>query len=293
MLSVKNVTKGYLETLFKKVNNIISYKHYHLKERKILVNAFFEPSTRTSLSFESAMYRLGGDVITFNKDFSSLKKGESFEDTIKTLSSYGHVMAIRHPEKGAIEKAAEISDIPIINAGDGNGQHPTQALLDMYTIYRKFPELEKLKILFVGDIKNSRTVHSLVDLFSFYTTNKLYFLPYEDSLPDSDFLYNIAGKHGQEPDNMLIDKDILDISQYDVVYMTRMQKERRDYEVSPDFILTPELANQMKENSLIMHALPRNEELPSTVDSNHRAVYFEQMKYGLYVRMALLEDLTN
>ena len=101
------------------------------------------------------------------------------------------------------------------------------------------------------------------------------------------------GKHGQDPDNMLIDRDILDISQYDVVYMTRMQKERRDYEVSPDFILTPELANQMKENSLIMHALPRNEELPSTVDSNHRAVYFEQMKYGLYVRMALLEDLTN
>ena len=102
MLSVKNVTKGYLETLFKKVNNIISYKHYHLKERKILVNAFFEPSTRTSLSFESAMYRLGGDVITFQHDFSSLKKVESFEDTIKTLSSYGHIMAIRHPEQGAI-----------------------------------------------------------------------------------------------------------------------------------------------------------------------------------------------
>ena len=293
MLSVKNVTKGYLETLFKKVNNIISYKHYHLKERKILVNAFFEPSTRTSLSFESAMYRLGGDVITFQHDFSSVKKGESFEDTIRTLSSYGHIMAIRHPEKGAIEKAAEISKIPVINAGDGNGQHPTQALLDMYTIYRKFPDLEKLKILFVGDIKNSRTIHSLVDLFSFYTQNKLFFLPYNDSSPEHDFLYDLGNRHGQVPSNMIIEKDELDISQYDVVYMTRMQKERRKNPISPDFILTPELADKMKEKAIIMHPLPRNEELPSSVDTNHRAVYFEQMKYGLYVRMALLEDLTN
>ena len=292
MLSVKNITKEYLEKIFKKTKDIIKYKNYHLKERKILVNAFFEPSTRTSLSFESAMYKLGGDVVTFNQNVSSLKKGESFEDTIKALSSYGHIMALRHPEKGAIERASEISDIPIINAGDGNGEHPTQAMLDMYTIYNNFPDLENLKILFVGDIVHSRTIHSLVDLFSFYPRNKLFFLPYNDSTPNNEFLYMIGSRHGQIADNMLIDQMDLDISEYDIVYMTRMQKERREGAISPDFILTPELADQMKEKSLIMHPLPRNEELPPSIDSNKRAVYFDQMRYGLYIRMALLEDLT-
>lgn len=292
MLSVKNITKEYLEKIFKKTKDIIKYKNYHLKERKILVNAFFEPSTRTSLSFESAMYKLGGDVVTFNQNSSSLKKGESFEDTIKALSSYGHIMALRHPEKGAIERASKISDIPIINAGDGNGEHPTQAMLDMYTIYSNFPNLENLKILFVGDIVHSRTIHSLVDLFSFYPRNKLFFLPYNDSSPNSDFLYTIGSRHGQITDNMLINQTDLDISEYDIVYMTRMQKERREDAISPDFILTPELADQMKEKSLIMHPLPRNEELPPSIDSNKRAVYFDQMRYGLYIRMALLEDLT-
>ena len=292
MLSVKNITKEYLEKIFKKTKDIIKYKNYYLKERKILVNAFFEPSTRTSLSFESAMYKLGGDVVTFNQDLSSLKKGESFEDTIKSISSYGDIMVMRHPEKGAMEKASELSNIPIINAGDGNGEHPTQAILDMYTIYRKFPDLENLKVLFVGDIINSRTIHSLVDLFSLYPRNKLFFLPYNRSSPHLKYLYNIGYIHGQIPDDMLINQIDLDISEYDIVYMTRMQKERRETAISPNFILTPELADQMKKKSLIMHPLPRNEELPHSVDSNKRAVYFDQMRYGLYIRMALLEDLT-
>tara|TARA_A100001015_G_C15021262_1_gene728111 strand:- start:535 stop:1416 length:882 start_codon:yes stop_codon:yes gene_type:complete len=293
MLSVKNITKEYLEKIFKKTTDIIKYKNYYLKERKTLVNVFFEPSTRTSLSFERAMYKLGGNVITFNKDFSSMKKGETYEDTIKTLSCYGDIMALRHPVKGAIETASQVSTIPIINAGDGDGEHPTQALLDMYTIYKKFPKMEKLNILFVGDIKHSRTVHSLVELFALYPRNKLFFLPYHECEPNSDYLFTLGVRHSQITDNMIINKIDLDISDYDVVYMTRMQKERRDIPVSPDFVLTPEIADQMKKESLIMHAFPRNEELPSSVDSNKRAVYFDQMSYGVYVRMALLEDLVK
>ncbi len=293
MLSVKNITKEYLEKIFKKTTDIIKYKNYYLKERKTLVNVFFEPSTRTSLSFERAMYKLGGNVITFNKDFSSMKKGETYEDTIKTLSCYGDIMALRHPVKGAIETASQVSTIPIINAGDGDGEHPTQALLDMYTIYKKFPKMEKLNILFVGDIKHSRTVHSLVELFALYPRNKLFFLPYHECEPNSDYLFTLGVRHSQITDNMIINKIDLDISDYDVVYMTRMQKERRDIPVSPDFVLTPEIADQMKKESLIMHAFPRNEELPSSVDSNERAVYFDQMSYGVYVRMALLEDLVK
>lgn len=293
MLSVKNITKEYLEKIFKKTTDIIKYKNYYLKERKTLVNVFFEPSTRTSLSFERAMYKLGGNVITFNKDFSSMKKGETYEDTIKTLSCYGDIMALRHPVKGAIETASQVSTIPIINAGDGDGEHPTQALLDMYTIYKKFPKMEKLNILFVGDIKHSRTVHSLVELFALYPRNKLFFLPYHECEPNSDYLFTLGVRHSQITDNMIINKIDLDISDYDVVYMTRMQKERRDTPVSPDFVLTPEIADQMKKESLIMHAFPRNEELPSSVDSNERAVYFDQMSYGVYVRMALLEDLVK
>ena len=293
MLSVKNITKEYLEKIFKKTTDIIKYKNYYLKERKTLVNVFFEPSTRTSLSFERAMYKLGGNVITFNKDFSSMKKGETYEDTIKTLSCYGDIMALRHPVKGAIETASQVSTIPIINAGDGDGEHPTQALLDMYTIYKKFPKMEKLNILFVGDIKHSRTVHSLVELFALYPRNKLFFLPYHECEPNSDYLFTLGVRHSQITDNMIINKIDLDISDYDVVYMTRMQKERRDTPVSPDFVLTPEIADQMKKESLIMHAFPRNEELPSSVDSNERAVYFDQMSYGVYIRMALLEDLVK
>ena len=293
MLSVKNITKEYLEKIFKKTTDIVKYKNYYLKERKTLVNVFFEPSTRTSLSFERAMYKLGGNVITFNKDFSSMKKGETYEDTIKTLSCYGDIMALRHPVKGAIETASKVSTIPIINAGDGDGEHPTQALLDMYTIYKNFPKMEKLNILFVGDIKYSRTIHSLVELFALYPRNKLFFLPYRHCEPDSDYLFTVGVRHSQMTDNMIINKIDLDISEYDVVYMTRMQKERRDTPVSPDFVLTPEIADQMKKDSLIMHPFPRNEELPSTVDSNERAVYFDQMSYGVYVRMALLEDLVK
>ena len=138
-------------------------------ETPILVNVFYEPSTRTSLSFESAMNKLGGRTITFNKEVSSLKKGESFEDTIRTLSIYGNILVLRHPEKGMVEKASKYSKVPIINGGDGNGEHPTQALLDLYTIYERFgKDFENKKILLIGDIKNSRTIHSLLDLLKFY-----------------------------------------------------------------------------------------------------------------------------
>ena len=293
MLSLKNICRDHIVYLFNQVDDIMKNKNSTSMKNKILVNAFFEPSTRTSLSFETAMYRLGGNVITFNENVSSIKKGESFEDTIKTLSTYGDIMVLRHPEIGAVEKASKISNIPIINAGDGSGQHPTQALLDLYTIYRTFPELKNLNILFIGDIENSRTIHSLVEIFTLYPRNKLHFLAFNNCLPNEDILYNISLNHEQNIDDIIIQPDQLDISLYDVVYVTRLQKERHCSSVESNFILTPEMVSKMKEKSIIMHPLPRNKELPTTIDMDKRTVYFEQMKYGVYIRMALLEQLTN
>ena len=293
MLSLKNICRDHIVYLFNQVDDIMKNKNSTSMKNKILVNAFFEPSTRTSLSFETAMYRLGGNVITFNENVSSIKKGESFEDTIKTLSTYGDIMVLRHPEIGAVEKASKISNIPIINAGDGSGQHPTQALLDLYTIYRTFPELKNLNILFIGDIEKSRTIHSLVEIFTLYPRNKLHFLAFNNCLPNEDILYNISLNHEQNIDDIIIQPDQLDISLYDVVYVTRLQKERHFSSVESNFILTPEMVSKMKEKSIIMHPLPRNKELPTTIDMDKRTVYFEQMKYGVYIRMALLEQLTN
>jgi aspartate carbamoyltransferase len=291
MLSIRNVSKQFVEKLFFTADNI------HLRDKnslagKTLINAFFEPSTRTSLSFESAMYKMGGNVITFNKDVSSVKKGESFEDTIRTLSLYGDAMVIRHPEKGLVEKASNIIDIPVINGGDGDGEHPTQALLDLYTIYKSFPTLENLKILFVGDVKHSRTINSLIDILQFYPTNKLFFLPFENREPSSEFLYTTGIAHSQIMDNMLINKIDLDISFYDVIYCTRLQKERSDKEDSKvDIIIDKNMVNSMKDTAIIMHPLPRNEEIHPIVDNDKRCKYFDQMKYGLDIRMALLHEL--
>jgi aspartate carbamoyltransferase len=292
MISSKNVTAKYVNNLFKKADKF-KVNHYTPKwQDKILVNAFFEPSTRTSMSFESAMYRLGGNVINYNQDVSSAKKGESYEDTIKTLSSYGHILVLRHPEKGMVDEANKYSNIPVINAGDGDGEHPTQSLLDLYTIHSNFKlNDEYVKVLFIGDIKHSRTIHSLLHLFKNYNRIKVYFLPYEGKGPDYNMLANTAIAHEQILEDITIDRRDLDIGEFDVIYCTRMQSERNSELRRPDFIVNKELLKDAKENAIIMHPFPRNSELSSDVDDDPRNQYFQQMRNGLYVRMALIDNI--
>ena len=292
MISSKNVTSKYVNNLFKKADNYRANYYFPKWENKILINAFFEPSTRTSMSFESAMYRLGGKVINYNQDISSMKKGESYQDTIKTLSSYGHILVLRHPEKGMVSEANKYSNIPIINAGDGDGEHPTQGLLDLYTIHSNFKLNEQyVKVLFIGDIKHSRTIHSLLHLFKNYKRIRVHFLPYEGKGPDYNMLANTAIAHEQILEDITIDRRDLDIGEFDVIYCTRLQSERNSEVRRPDFIVNKDLLKDAKENAIIMHPFPRNSELSTDVDGDPRNQYFQQMRNGLYVRMALIDNI--
>lgn len=292
MISSKNVTSKYVNNLFKKADKFKVNNYAPKWQNKILINAFFEPSTRTSMSFESAMYHLGGHVINYNKDISSMKKGESYEDTIKTLSSYGHILVLRHPEKGFVNEANNHSNIPIINAGDGDGEHPTQSLLDLYTIHSKFRLNEEyVKVLFIGDIKHSRTIHSLLHLFKNYKRIRVHFLPYEGKEPDYNMLANTAIAHEQILEDITVDRDNFDIGEFDVIYCTRLQSERNSEARRPDFIVNKELLKDAKESAIIMHPFPRNSELSTDVDDDPRNQYFQQMRNGLYVRMALIDNI--
>ena len=294
IITCKDWLSSKISNLFKKTDSI-EYCQDNFKN-KILINVFFEPSTRTSLSFECAMKKLGGNVINFQKDFSSLKKGESYHDTIKTLSNYGDIMVIRHPKEGYVSIASKIIDIPVINAGDGPGEHPTQALLDLYTIYKQFGQNFATKtILFIGDIKNSRTIHSLIILINIYPNMNIYLYPYRGLEPDEQLLENISSIHKQPRNDILLNESNLDFSKFDVVYITRLQKERllTNETTLCNFQMTNELANKMKDDAIIMHPLPRNDEIHPEVDNNHRSHYFKQMKYGVNIRMALISDLLS
>ncbi len=292
MLSCKNLSKPFVEGIMRNAMNLNKVAMLDYYKGKTLVNAFFEPSTRTSLSFESAMYRLGGNVITFNKDVSSTNKGESDEDTIKTLENYGDIMVIRHPHKGFVQEMANRCNIPVINGGDGDGEHPTQALLDLYTIYKRFPLLTNLNILFVGDIKHSRTIHSLIDLLQMYPTNKIYFLPFNNRELDSNDVCKIGVNHEQNVEDMVLTKDTLDISMFDVIYCTRMQKER-SYDVECDIIIDKQFMENAKADAILMHPLPRNNEISIDMDTDKRSVYFEQIKNGVEIRTALIDYILD
>ena len=292
MITSKNFTTKYISDLFKKADRFKANNYEPIWQNKILVNAFFEPSTRTSLSFESAMYRLGGNVINYNKDVSSMQKGESYQDTIRTLSNYGDILVVRHPEKGFVREATKYTDIPIINAGDGDGEHPTQSLLDLYTIHSKFKLNEKyVRVLFIGDIRYSRTVHSLLHLFKQYDRILVNFLPYEGKSPDYSTIAMTGIAHGQMPEDIVVDRDKLDIGEYDVIYCTRLQSERNSHVRRPDFIVNKNLLKNAKENAIIMHPFPRNTELSTDVDDDPRNQYFQQMRNGVYIRMAIIDNM--
>ena len=259
----------------------------------VVATLFFEPSTRTRLSFESAASRLGAKVIGFSEPgSSSVQKGESLRDTIKTVSNYSDIIVMRHPKEGSARFASEVSTVPIINAGDGANQHPTQTLLDMYSIRKTQGSLDHLHIAFVGDLKYGRTVHSLVIALCNYNTTFHLVSPHELKLPSSIKL--------QIKENNLTYYQYTDILEVmplvDILYMTRIQKERFsdpiDYEkVKNSYILRNAMLENAKSNLKIMHPLPRVNEINIDVDSNPKAYYFTQARNGVYVRQAILTSI--
>jgi len=263
---------------------------FDLLKGKILANLFYEPSTRTSSSFTAAMERLGGSVIPINEvKYSSVSKGESLPDTVRTLECYADVIVLRHPEVGASAIAAKYAKKPIINAGDGVGEHPTQALLDMFTISEELGKLDGLTVTLLGDLRNGRTVHSLSRLLSLYNVNFNYVSPEILRMP-REIIEEIDSKGKAQKEYEQLD-DV--IGETDVLYVTRVQKERfknqEEYNsVKGAYIITPETLKQAKENMIVMHPLPRVGEISMELDSDPRAAYFRQMEYGLYIRMALL-----
>ncbi|MEA1975707.1 MAG: aspartate carbamoyltransferase [Bacillota bacterium] len=262
---------------------------------KILGSLFFEASTRTKFSFDSAMLRLGGSLIGFTDvNTTSAKKGESLGDTIKVMGAYTDILVMRHPKEGAPKLASEYSSIPIINGGDGGHQHPTQTLTDLITITKFKNTISNHTIAFCGDLKFGRTVHSLIKTLARFNTKKFYLVsPNELRLPSS-IIDSIKLKYDVE----IIETTELEnvIDKIDILYMTRIQKERffneEDYiKLKNSYILTNDKISSAKKDMIIMHPLPRVNEISPEVDQDKRAIYFEQARLGVYVRMALIAKL--
>ena len=265
---------------------------FDLLKGKILANLFYEPSTRTSSSFTAAMERLGGSVIPINEvKYSSVSKGESLPDTIRTLECYADVIVLRHPETGSAAIAAKAARKPVINAGDGVGEHPTQALLDTFTIFEELSggSVDGMTVTMLGDLKYGRTVHSLARLLSLFKVKINYVSPEILRMP-KEVMDEVNEKRIPQAEFSSL-KDVL--PETDVLYVTRVQKERfedpADYEkVKGAYVIDPEIMKAAKQEMIVMHPLPRVGEISVDFDEDPRAAYFRQMEYGLYVRMALL-----
>jgi len=264
-----------------------------LLEGKVIATLFFEPSTRTRLSFESAINRLGGKIIGFSdSSSSSVTKGETLHDTIRMVSNYCDLIVMRHPVEGSARYASEIATVPVINAGDGANQHPTQTMLDLYSIRKTQGTLENLNIFMVGDLKYGRTVHSLMMAMSRWNATFNFIAPEELKMPDEFKLYldNIGLKYYEHTDFTDI------ISRADIIYMTRVQKERfsdpMEYEkVKNVYVLRNSMLQNTKPNMRILHPLPRVNEIHTDVDANPKAYYFQQALNGVFTRQAILCSL--
>ena len=299
VISTKEFSRKFIDRLFR-IADSLNFKNDNTKilRNKVMASLFYEPSTRTRFSFELAMLKLGGHVISTEnaKEFSSVAKGETLEDTIRVVNSYADVIVLRHFEKGSAKKASLVSRVPVINAGDGPGEHPTQALLDLYTIYKKFKKIDGLSIALCGDLKYSRTLHSLVYILSLYKNIKFYLVsPPQLRLPRE--LKNYMDSQGMSYEELNAIGPI--ISKAHIFSQTRVQKERfskvSHYEkVKNSVVISPELISKMRKDAIIMHPLPRNDEIPVEIDNDPRAVYFDQIGHGLLIRAALLKlILTN
>jgi aspartate carbamoyltransferase catalytic subunit len=294
ILSVKQFDRRDLETIFGVAHEMEEMVRrvgsFDLLKGKILANLFYEPSTRTSSSFTSAMERLGGSVIPINEvRYSSVSKGESLPDTVRTLEAYADVIVLRHPETGSAELAAKYARKPIINAGDGIGEHPTQALLDLFTIREELGNIDGLTVTMLGDLKYGRTVHSLARLLTLYNIRLNYVSPEILRMPD-EVMAEVAEKGISQAEYRELEPVL---AETDVLYVTRVQKERfaseAEYdEVKGAYVIDTQTMARAQERMIVMHPLPRVTEIAMEVDDDPRAAYFRQMEYGLYIRMALL-----
>ncbi|KAI7961452.1 hypothetical protein MJO28_001941 [Puccinia striiformis f. sp. tritici] len=294
ILSVKQFSRHDLHGLFSIAQEMRTQVERNgvldILKGKVICSMFYEPSTRTSASFEAAMCRLGGRVVSITADQSSTAKGESLADTIRTLGCYGDAIILRHPVAGSSRSAANVSPVPIINAGDGVGEHPTQAFLDVYTIREELGTVNGLTITMVGDLKNGRTVHSLVKLLCLYQVNLIFVSPRSLALPEA-IRQEVAraGVSFEQSNNL---EEV--IGRTDVLYVTRVQQERftsqAEYEaVKGSYRINHDLLSRARKHTIVLHPLPRNAEIDAEVDLDPlRAAYFRQMRYGLFVRMALL-----
>ena len=297
LIDIMDLNVEEIQELIDVANDIIANPDDYAEKcrRKKLATLFFEPSTRTRLSFEAAMYELGGNVLGFSEaQSSSAAKGESVADTIKTVGAYADIIAMRHPKEGAPMVASMHSDVPVINAGDGGHNHPTQTLTDLLTINRVLGHFDNITIGFCGDLKFGRTVHSLMNAMSRYENVK-YVLISPDELKIPEYLrYNLLEGHNIE---YVETQDLESVMpELDILYMTRVQRERffneQDYiRLKDSYILTPEKLENAKKDMAVLHPLPRVNEISTAVDSDPRARYFEQVKNGKFIRMALILKL--
>lgn len=299
LMSPLDLTVEELDKLLDLANDIEAHpdKYAHACDGKKLATCFYEPSTRTRLSFEAAMLNLGGSVLGFHSgDSSSAAKGESVSDTIRVISCYADICAMRHPKEGAPLVASTKSSIPVINAGDGGHQHPTQTLTDLMTINSLKGRLDNLVIGLCGDLKFGRTVHSLINALVRYTGIKFVLIsPKELRVPDY-IKQDVLDKNSIEYKEVEHLEDIM--GELDILYMTRVQKERffneEEYiRLKDSYILTPEKMSLARKDMLVLHPLPRVNEISVEVDDDDRAVYFKQVQYGVYVRMALILTLLD
>jgi aspartate carbamoyltransferase len=294
ILSVRQFSREDLEYIFAvshEMHDMVDHiGTFDLLKGKILANLFYEPSTRTSSSFTAAMERLGGSVIPINEvKYSSVSKGESLADTVRTLECYADVIVLRHPEVGSAAIAAHAARKPVINAGDGIGEHPTQALLDAFTIREELGLIDGLTVTLLGDLKHGRTVHSLARLLSLYKVRLNYVAPEILRMP-AELIDELKAKKVEQAEYATLETCLPGT---DVLYVTRVQKERFTDEavyesVKGAYVIDPRVMKSAKERMIVMHPLPRVGEISMEVDDDPRAAYFRQMEYGLYVRMALL-----
>ncbi|MBN1116958.1 MAG: aspartate carbamoyltransferase [Bacteroidales bacterium] len=290
LVSITDYSKAEYLKVLEVANDFEKNSYQNLLNGKVVAALFFEPSTRTRLSFESAINRLGGKVIGFSDaNTSSVTKGETLYDTIKVVSNYAELIVMRHPLEGSARYASEIAKVPIINAGDGANQHPTQTLLDLYSIYKTQGKLDNLNIYMVGDLKYGRTVHSLLMALSVFNANFYFISPDELKMPKEYKMY--LDKIGLK---FIEKKDIDDtINEADIIYMTRVQKERFsdpiEYERTKNaYVLKSDMMENCRPSMKVLHPLPRVNEIDIEVDSGPYAYYFEQTENGVYIREAII-----
>lgn len=297
IISIPELSREELELIVETAGNLKKEPRPELIKNKVVASCFFEPSTRTRLSFETAIQRIGGDVIGFDNDgnTSLAKKGETLSDSVQVISSYVDAFVMRHPQEGAARLASEFSNgVPVINAGDGANQHPTQTLLDLYTIAETQGRLDNLNVAFVGDLKYGRTVHSLTQALAKFNNIRFYFVA-PDALAMPEYICEELDEAGIEY-SLHTEMEAV-IPELDILYMTRVQKERFDESeyahIKSAYILTAALLEGARENLKVLHPLPRVDEITTDVDRTPHAYYFQQAQNGVYARQALLALVLN